>query len=114
MAQTMHRCSVCGGRVAAATDDIILKFPKSCAAIEQALVGECQSCGELYLPAATSKRIDGRIAEMAERKRLTKTDRANLRILSVNDLVTAGGAELQKLTGALEALRQEVTALAPQ
>lgn len=112
MAQTMHKCSICGGRVLPTRDDIVLKFPKRCVAIEDAAVGECQSCGESYLPAETSKRIDVRIQEAQRSRQLTKADRAKMRILSLSDVVTTGGTEIEKLIGAVEALDTKVSELA--
>ena len=54
----LHKCSFCGGSVIQLQEDIILKFPKYTAAIEDAMVGKCEECGEYYHPVETSFHIE--------------------------------------------------------
>ena len=70
----LHTCSFCGDKVFQIQEDIILKFPRHIAVIEEAAVGKCEGCGEHYHLPETSLRIEKKIEKLLQEEKVLKKE----------------------------------------
>ena len=83
----LHTCSFCGDKVFQIQEDIILKFPKYIAVIEEAVVGKCNGCGEHYHLPETSLRIEKKIEKLLQEKKISKRKQTQVEIFYASEIV---------------------------
>ncbi|MFQ6044137.1 MAG: YgiT-type zinc finger protein [Candidatus Poribacteria bacterium] len=83
----LHTCSSCGGKVFQVQEDVILKFPKHLAVIEEAAVGKCDECGEHYHLPETSLRIEKKLEKLLHEKKISKRERTKVEILCASEIL---------------------------
>jgi len=82
----LHTCSVCGDKVFQIQEDIILKFSKHLAVIEEATVGKCEGCGEHYHLPETSLRIEKKIEKLLQEKIISSREQAKVEIFYASEV----------------------------
>lgn len=82
----LHTCSFCGGKVFQMQEDIILKFLKHLAVIEEAAIGKCDGCGEHYHLPETSLRIEKKLEKLLHEKKISKKEQNKIEILYASEI----------------------------
>ncbi|MBC8233320.1 YgiT-type zinc finger protein [bacterium] len=82
----LHTCSFCGGKVFQLQEDVILKFPKHLAVIEEAVIGKCDGCGEYYHLPETSLRIEKKLEKLLHEKKISKKEQTKVEILYASEM----------------------------
>ena len=82
----LHTCSFCGDKVFQIQEDIILKFPKYIAVIEEAVVGKCNGCGEHYHLPETSLRIEKKIEKLLQERKISKRKQTQVEIFYASEI----------------------------
>lgn len=82
----LHTCSFCGGKVFQVQEDLILKFPRHLAVIEETAVGKCDGCGEHYHLPETSFRIEKKLEKLLQEKKISKREQARVEILYASEI----------------------------
>ncbi|MBM3242934.1 YgiT-type zinc finger protein [Candidatus Poribacteria bacterium] len=82
----LHTCSFCGGKVFQVQEDVILKFPKHLAVIEEAAVGKCGECGEHYHLPETSFRIEKKLEKLLHERKISKREQTKVEIFYASEI----------------------------
>ena len=82
----LHTCSFCGSKVFQLQEDVILKFPKHLAVIEEAAIGKCDGCGEHYHLPETSFRIEKKLEKLLHEKKISKREKTKVEILYASEI----------------------------
>ena len=82
----LHICSFCGSKVFQMQEDIILKFPRYLAVIEEAAIGKCDGCGEHYHLPETSLRIEQKLEKLLQEKKISKKEQMKVEILYASEI----------------------------
>ncbi len=104
----LHTCSLCGGKVFQTQEDIILKFPKHIAVIEEAAVGKCEGCGEHYHLPETSLRIEKKIEKLLQEKNISKKEQTKIEIFYASEIPIKESLIAQSFQKRIEALEMAV------